>query len=479
MASETETTHAQSGDRAGPPRRIRSPALGVLTSLRSTWLGHHWDTVLFVAACTFLVYLGGMATAHYRLLPYTTIEKAGRAAGDWQANWRSYLGIAPTRFLLPAEGEAAGVVVHVPGAPQPGLTLISGISDDGVVGLRLIDLDGTVRHRWPARFSAIWPDPQHVRGRRLPANDWRTEIHGAVLLPDGDVVFNFEGYGLQRLDPCGEVVWKLPYMTHHSVFMDDDRNLWVPGLRYHAEPVSSLPGIVPPFLEDMILQVSPDGTILREISLLELFYANELEALLFANGQGTIDGGSHKDLLHLNDIETLSMRDAAAFPLFEAGDIMASLRNLNLVMVIDSASEAVRWTQTGPWIRQHDPDFLPDGRIMVFDNRRDESGEQILGGSRILAIDPATREVDVLYEGSDDAPFFSRIKGKHQFLANRHLLIAEAVRGRVFEVTMDGRIVWSYISPFDDDHISEISDAERYPQAYVSFADNGCLEPGS
>lgn len=225
------------------------------------------------------MYLGGIATAHYQLLPYTTIRDSVRAAREWHANWRSYLGIAPTKFLVPAEGEEKGVVVHLPGAPQPGLTLISGISE-GVVGLQLIDLEGSVRHRWPASFSKIWPDPQHVRGRPLPANDWDTEIHGAALLPDGDVVFNFERYGLQRLDPCGELVWKLPYMTHHAVYVHDDGNLWVPGVRHHDERVSSLPGIVPPFHEDMVLEVSPEGKILREISLLELFYANELEALL-------------------------------------------------------------------------------------------------------------------------------------------------------------------------------------------------------
>ena len=84
--------------------------------------------------------------------------------------------------------------MHVPGAPQPGLTLISGIFADGAVGLQLIDLEGTVRHRWPASFSKIWPDPQHVQGRISPENDWDTEIHGAVLLPDGDVVFNFDRY---------------------------------------------------------------------------------------------------------------------------------------------------------------------------------------------------------------------------------------------------------------------------------------------
>jgi hypothetical protein len=284
---------------------------------------------------------------------------------------------------------------------------------------------------------------------------------------------------LQRLDPCGEVVWKLPYMTHHSVFVSDDGNLWVPGLRYHAEPVSSLPGIVPPFLEDMILEVSPHGRLLREISLLELFYANELEALLFANGLDTFDDATHRDFLHLNDIEILSMSDAAAFPLFDAGDIMVSLRELNLIMVIDPATEEVRWTQTGPWIRQHDPDFLPDGRIMVFDNRRDDRDGRIFGGSRILTIDPVTREVQTVYEGSDEAPFFSNEQGKQQPLANGNVLIAETLRGRVFEVTPGDRIVWSYISRYDDDHVTQISDAERYPEDYANFGSDECAEDGA
>jgi hypothetical protein len=168
-------------------RRARAPGLAALATPRSTWLSRHWDKLLFAAACTLLVYVGGMATAHYRLRPYTTIVDAVIAARDWRAHWRSYLGIAPTKFLLPAEGAEGGTVVHVPGAPQPGLTLISGIFADGAVGLQLIDLEGRVRHRWPASFSRIWPAPEHVIGRSLPYNDWDVEIHGAALLPDGEV----------------------------------------------------------------------------------------------------------------------------------------------------------------------------------------------------------------------------------------------------------------------------------------------------
>ena len=79
-----------------------------------------------------------------------------------------------------------------------------------------------------------------------------------------------------------------------------------------------------------------------------------------------------------------------------------------------------------------------------------------------------TRRVETLYEGSQEAPFFSNVKGKQQLLANGDLLITEAEQGRVFEVTPDGRIVWSHISRFDADHVSKISDAERYSENYAA-----------
>jgi hypothetical protein len=88
----------------------------------------------------------------------------------------------------------------------------------------------------------------------------------------------------------------------------------------------------------LVLEVSPEGKILREISLLEVLYANDLIGSVFPIGLTSSDGNPMTDLLHTNDVETLSMDMAPAFPLFEPGDALVSFRNLNLLIVFDPDS---------------------------------------------------------------------------------------------------------------------------------------------
>lgn len=148
---------------------------------------------------------------------------------------------------------------------------------------------------------------------------------------------------------------------------------------------------------------------------------------------------------------------------------MVSVRNLNLIVIIDAVTEKIKWSMTGPYIRQHDPDFLGNGQISVFDNRADSKGGKILGGSRILSIDPATRKVHVLYEGSDKNSFYTTICGKCQHLPNGNILIVESDAGRVFEVTPSGQIVWSYINRYDEDEVYRVLEAIRLPKSYKNF----------
>ena len=84
---------------------------------------------------------------------------------------------------------------------------------------------------------------------------------------------------------------------------------------------------------------------------------------------------------------------------------MLSLRQYNLVLVVDPDDWRVKWHQTGPWRRQHHPEFNPDGTITVFNNNtyrlelgeRDRSNPATPRVSNIMRVDPATGRTKVVY----------------------------------------------------------------------------------
>ncbi len=113
---------------------------------------------------------------------------------------------------------------------------------------------------------------------------------------------------------------------------------------------------------------------------------------------------------------------------------------------------------------QHDPQWIPGAhenelRLTVFNNgggRHDgdySSVEEI-----ILPFDPevgfvreeggAYGPVEPAWIYSDREHFFSAFISGAQRLANGNTLICEGAKGRIFEVTADGRVVWDYLNPF-------------------------------
>jgi len=109
----------------------------------------------------------------------------------------------------------------------------------------------------------------------------------------------------------------------------------------------------------------------------------------------------------------------------------------------------------------------PDGHIMLFDNRKHE------GQSRVVEYDVVGDEIVWSYTAPG---FFSRGSGAQQLLPNDNVLITESQKGRVFEITREGRVVWEYWNPSrvrGTDQIVRITRAYRVPCDYFEgeFAD--------
>jgi hypothetical protein len=423
--------------------------------------------IYFVVSVAILFFVCGFWLA--MSTPDRTIDRLRAGIDDWIAYPRHNARLVPEKFLAPANTVHTAMTVDRAG-PEAfrGQTFITGFFGDKP-GMKLLDMDGRVLNEWHVSYTKMWPKPPPEADQQI-THDWDSQIHGALLYPNGDVVLNFNYAGLARVDKCSRVIWKLPYSANHSIFEDEEGNLWIPSRRMHQKRVEKFPNVPAPFEEDLILKVSPDGKLLKEISVLDVIFGSQYESLLFANGRHNISipVPSTGDFTHLNDIEVLSSQMAPAFPLFKAGDVIISLRSLNLLIVLDPNTQRMIWSMVGPFLRHHDPDFLPNGRISLFDNRMDTKRGQTRGGSRILEIDPVTREVVTIYGGRPDQFFYTGRMGDHERLPNGNILIANTETGQTFEVTPQGRVVWSFVNRWDDKSVAWIERALRYPEGYMA-----------
>jgi hypothetical protein len=431
--------------------------------------------LVFFASALIAAFAYGFSAAKFRLFPYNVLAESQRAGIDLWYYWRSYVGSAPTRWLRAARKVGGGVTIREGGLYQDGVTLVSSLFD-GDVGLRLINPDGTTFHAWRIRYLDLWNEQEQVALQLRPVVNWDVGLMGAHVFPDASIVFTFNNGGLVKLDKCGHIVWKRTYLTHHSIFSSEDGTLWAPSVKGTVATgrAMGLAPLVPPFIEDTVLQLDSNGSVLREISVPKLMLKNGLESVLLANGV-TATANLTDDYTHLNKVTVLQSADAGSFPLFKAGDVLVSLRNLNMVFVFDPNSQLIKWYQVGPWLRQHDPQFTHDGKISVFDNHTDNADGRVFGGSRIVKVDPNTREVQVVYAGNRQSPFYTDIEGEHAYLVNGNLLISESMAGRIFEVDHSSRIVWEFVNRYDEARVvAETNAYGRFAASYFQSVDWGC-----
>lgn len=442
-----------------------------------SYLRDNWARIYFYAAILLLVFGYGLAAGSLQLFPYELVRQGVSAARDWTSNAEHYARIRPDKHLRYARHEGKGVTVLDEQRVWPGNTLLAGMWGEQL-GFRLVNKQGDILHEWWVSYNEIWPESPHLR---FQPHDWDTNIHGFVVYPNGDIVFNFEHNGLVAIDSCSNVRWKLAAETHHDVYRTAAGNLWVPDSIRVKEKDPRFPLVKPPFYEEFLLEISPDGEVLRKISLLEILVNSGYDGLLVdpTDNIGTDDWkgtvtSKMADITHLNDIDVLEPPLAESFPQFAAGDLLLSLRNLDLLLVVDPDAQKVKWVMTGPWLMQHDPDFLDNGKMLVYDNRSRLRSMAPTEGSRILEVDPVSREVKVVYGGSEEDPFYSSQMGKQQGLPNGNILFSEPDGGRIVEIDSRGEIVWQYVNRWSEAKVAVMTEGLRLDEDYFENSLSSC-----
>lgn len=356
---------------------------------------------------------------------------------------------------------------------------------DGVS--RLIDLSGEVIHEWP--YAGVPPrivDPAHNGGR---LGDIGVQISVLEDSPGGI----YANRSVGQVSWGGEVLWEwgedapggAARQNHDWELLPDGNRLLL----------VTIPRVVPALGDATvgdqgIYEVTPGGEIVWT------WCAGD-----HLDGFGLSDAGWEYlracvarrpddvwGYLEMNSIKTLGPNhwyDADPASVFAPDNILFSSRKANVVGLVDRGSGEIVW-RLGPYFDappgaehqrintfrvprpldqisgQHNPHMIAEGlpgagNVLLFDNQGGAGYPPaplgIYAGSRVLEIDPSTREIVWQYSAEDSGQpswaFHSSFVSNAQRLPNHNTLITEGMRGRIFQVTSGGEIVWEYRSPYE------------------------------
>ena len=313
----------------------------------------------------------------------------------------------------------------------------------------LIDMNGKPVHKWARRFDEIWDKaPQLPDYEGQEPGYWADKIYWrrAHLYPNGDILVIYEtpyrtpyGLGLAKLDKDSNVIWKLDENVHHDTAIAPNGDIYVLGQFINEKGYGAYEGLKPPFIDDTILILSPDGKLKQELSIVEAFLNSDYLPFLSLLNTNLLG-----DVMHTNTLQYIDGATARNFAFTEEGHLLISMREMNLVAVLDPVANRIVWAKTGLWQAQHEPLMLENGRIMVFDNQGNLEGP---GSTRIIEFNPLTGDIEWSFAGSEAEPLHSPVYGSIQRLPSGNTMIVESTNGRAMEVTPDGRVVWDYRSP--------------------------------
>jgi hypothetical protein len=371
-------------------------------------------------------------------------------------------------------GWRAGVTVYEPDSTFGAYTLYTNVPRYEAL---LVDMKGEVQHRWQILYSSVWdetaPEPESKEG----VFEW----FGAKMMDNGDLYAVFHaspgwpyGRGLVKLDKDSRVIWKNLDFIHHDFDVGEDGSVYALSQTMKREFSPYQMDLLPPYLEDHVVRIDPQGNITKRIGLAEaILRSPDFEGLMYFARQD-----KKGDYFHANSVVYVTEAMARSHPYADPGDLMISINHLSTLVLLDPATGEINWALRGPWSRIHDPDPLDNGNILIFDN---EGHLGAGGATRILEFDPVSLTIEWQFHGDSrgDSELWleSRTQGSQQRLDNGNTLISESTGGRLLEVTPGGSVVWEYwnpaVHPARDDLTGTLNLGHRFTAEEIRFPFNG------
>jgi hypothetical protein len=364
-----------------------------------------------------------------------------------------------------------GVTIYFPERAYSSYVLFDGRDGKSY----LIDMNGNDVKRWNyTGFPVEMIDPKLARGKL-----------GHVFVQKEPDIFANET--LLELDWNGKVVWewgeKAPagkaQQNHDQERLPNGNTLVL------ARITHIVPGLSKePLADQVIYEVTLDGEIawkwVSSEHIEELgFRTDKTKKLVLSKRMRP-----RSSLFVINNMQTLGPNKwhKGGDERFHPSNIMIDSREGNFISIIDRKTGKIVW-RMGPDYPgaydfskrintnqiprpvnlisgQHDAHMIREGlpgagNILVFDNQGSAGFPPVylnlFQGSRILEINPKTKEIVWQYDASTSGKpywtFFSSFISSARRLPNGNTLICEGMHGRLFQVTPEGEIVWEYVNP--------------------------------
>lgn len=321
-----------------------------------------------------------------------------------------------------------GTTIYRPEKAYNGYTVFS--YEVGIPAARLIDMNGNI------------------------VNEWSVKADRAKLLRNGNTLTVARYAGVQEHNWQGDLLWEYrpPGWAHHDVQRLDNGNT----LLLHREKVpkeyvrkaKDVERREDTIYSDVVLEVTPKKEIAWEWHGYKHLDINWYNPLCI------------RDWMHTNTVQALpeNKHYDSGDERFKPGNVMISPRSLDTILIIDIDTKNIVWKYRGEYRGglqgQHEPHMIEKGlpgagNILVFDNGSSTMPIKSLrhpGESYVLEIDPPSKKIVWKYENGEK--FFSKFRSTAQRLPNGNTLICEADGRRIFEVTLEGEIVWEYTIPY-------------------------------
>ncbi len=331
--------------------------------------------------------------------------------------------------------------------------------------VKLINMNGRIVNQWEFDSSKI-------------RDGVNKESHAAVdrarLLGNGNILVQRGGMmsedGLiQELDWDHKIVWeyipegKIPHKNllgpHHDVYRKENGNTLL--FCRNIVPDEYMKLVRNPKLqnetiyEEIILEVNREGEVVWDWHGYEHLDLNHYRILASPDWHAGPYNSTECDWMHTNTIQSLPENKwyDEGDERFKPGNVMISCRNLDTVYMISRETKEVVWSYTGDYMGglsgQHEPYMIEKGlpgagNILIFDNGASpwkDLGHA--GRSYVLEVNPVTKELVWKYENGEQ--FHATYTSSAQRLSNGNTLICESAGKRIFEVTVEGEIVWEYV----------------------------------